>query len=217
MQATRKRSRVGVLAGAGVAGVVALALVVLGAFALAVDGERDSTGYISSGTTRYDAPGYALATKGFDLGALGDVAVPAKVLGDVRVQVHSDKPVFVGIARASEVDRYLNGVGHTTVTGTNKDSVHDYSGGAVTPADPTTAGFWVASGTAGGVQNLQWRAHPGRWRAVVMNADGSRDVRAGMAIGAEAPNLERDGFLALAAGVVLVAGVALAVRIGTRD
>ena len=42
-------------------------------------------------------------------------------LGKVRLEVESrdDKPVFVGIARTSDVEDYLQGVSHSTLTTCN--------------------------------------------------------------------------------------------------
>jgi hypothetical protein len=206
---------VGQLAGA-LGALVATVLIVVGAVTLGFNSARDSSGYLSSGTTRYTTPAYALATKSYEAGSFGDRAVPAGLLGKVRVQVHSDAPVFVGIARTSDVSRYLKGVAHMNVTGVDAEDIDMRMAGDARPADPVTQSFSVASSTGRGVQNLKWHAHSGHWRAVVMNTDGSRDVSAGVALGAEMPHLGRSGLIALLSGLALGAAAGLMIRAGLR-
>lgn len=202
---------------AALAGLAAFALIIAGVVALAINSQRDDSGYISSKTTNYDTPSYALATKSYRAGAIGDPAVPAQLLGHVRVQVHSRQLVFVGIGRASDVSHYLSGVRHTSVTGIDDDDIRDHARGHERPGAPSQQRFWVAQSTGSGVQNLKWPAHEGRWQAVVMEANGDAHVHAGVALGAEVPHLGRKGLFALIGGLVLAAAAALLARVGTRD
>jgi hypothetical protein len=49
-----------------------------------------------------------------------------------------------------------------------------------------------------------------------MNTDGSRDVSAGVALGAEMPHLGRSGLIALLSGLALGAAAGLMIRAGLR-
>src|SRR5215212_6827342 len=109
--ATAANKRGPVLLGAGVvAALLAVLLVAAGGIGLGVDSARDSTGYLSSGTEHYSTPGYALETNSYRTGSIGDVAVPAKLIGNVRVHVSGSQPVFAGIGPSGAVERYLEGV-----------------------------------------------------------------------------------------------------------
>ena len=62
--------------------------------------------------SRSTAPPIAITTEDIDLGADEVDWAPDGILGNVRVQVEGDKPVFVGIGPDADVDRYLRGVAH---------------------------------------------------------------------------------------------------------
>src|SRR5688572_14552835 len=111
--------RIALIATGSLAALFASALMTGGVLALYGDSLEDSDGYLSTDTHRFEAGTRALATENLDLD-LGDADefVQTNDLGDVRVQVDSrgEKPVFVGIARTSDVESYLSGVSHTTLT-----------------------------------------------------------------------------------------------------
>ena len=104
-------------------------------------------------------------------------------LGKVRLEVESrnDKPVFVGIARTSDVDNYLAGVSHTTVTDVDTspfDADYDDHAGDRRPVAPADSHIWAASEQGSGKQTLHWEIEDGDYSVVVMNADGSLGVDA---------------------------------------
>ncbi len=138
---------------------------------------------------------------------------PARLLGDVRVSVTSadaTSPVFVGIAPAAQVTRYLAGVEQTVRSGPNGD-LRDLAGTA--PAvPPEQAGIWVAQVSGTGTQDLTWTPARGRWSMVVMNADGTAVVDTQVDVGATLPALPWVGASLMIAGLVLlVAGTLLVV------
>ncbi len=101
--------------------------------------------------------------------------------GKLRVKVRADeaKPVFVGIARTSDVDTYLDRSAHATLTDFDVDPfVADYrtTGGLTAPAAPGTQSIWASKAAGTGTQTLTWNAEDGDWSVVVMNADGSAGV-----------------------------------------
>jgi len=67
---------------------------------------RDDDGYFTSDRRQLESATYALTTEDIDLGIDQVDCSPDEVLGNIRVQVDSEKPVFGGIGRDSDVDRY---------------------------------------------------------------------------------------------------------------
>ena len=107
----------------------------------------------------------------------------------MRLQATSrdDKPVFVGVARTADADRYLEGTRHTDITDVDYDpfdpSYRDFDGKA--PARPVEQDIWAASTHGEGTQTLDWKAREGDWTVVVMNEDGSAGVDTGVRAGAK--------------------------------
>ena len=181
--------------------------------------QRDAGGYLMTPSESYSTGAYALVSRSYRLGALGDRFVARELLGAVRVRAQSDRPVFVGIASAAAVTTYLAGVADTEAggLGAQNTGLRTHAGGA--PATPPVAQhFWVASATGAGVRTLTWKVRRGSWRVVVMNADGTRGVSSQLSIGASFPHLLRIGIAALGAGLLtlLLAGGALYLLVRRR-
>ena len=94
---------------------------------------------------------------------------------------NNGKPVFVGIARTADVDRYLRGTAHTSVTDVDTSPFNARATARVPPpsARPVrpTQSFWAASARGTGRSTLTWDVRDGDWSVVVMNADASRRRR----------------------------------------
>ena len=99
--------------------------------------------------------------------------------GDRHQPVRS---VFVAIARAADVSRYLTGLSYLTVTAFGDQDVAQRLGIAA-PAPPATALDWSAQAEGTGTQTLRWTARTGDWTVVVMNPDGSPGVTARTDVG----------------------------------
>jgi hypothetical protein len=82
---------------ATVAGLLGLALMLGGGAAIAGHAfERDDGGYVNSDRQKLESTAYAITSDDIDLG-VGELDwAPDGILGEVRVQVASDSPVFVG-------------------------------------------------------------------------------------------------------------------------
>jgi hypothetical protein len=220
-QTPRKRSRgaqVALFAGAGVASLLAISALGLGALSLWGESQKDERGYISTDSERFAASTHALATESLDVDLDGaEGLVDATGLGDIRLDVASqtDKPVFVGIARTDDVSAYLADVSHTAVTDLDYEPFEaSYSpqAGDRSPAKPGDERIWTASTQGAGSQTLTWEAEDGDWSIVVMNADGSRGVQADVSAGAKLPFLTEIGWSALGGGaLLLLVAIALAV------
>jgi hypothetical protein len=200
------------------ASIVAAGLLAVGGLALWGNSHKDGAGYLSTDTHRFEAGTRALATENMDID-LGDAdwIAQSSDLGQVRLQVDSrgDKPVFVGIARTSDVNHYLAGVAHSTLTDVNTspfDADYAAHAGDRRPGAPADSQIWAASEHGSGKQTLNWDIQDGEWSVVVMNADGSAGVDADISTGAELPFLSALAWSALGSGTfVLVAGIALLV------
>jgi hypothetical protein len=200
------------------ASLFAAGLLAIGGLALLVDSQKDSDGYLSTDTHQFEAGTRALATENLDIDLDGaDWFVDTADLGEVRVEVDSrdDKPVFVGIARSSDVEDYLAGVSHSTLTDVNTspfEADYDHHAGDRSPVSPADSQIWTASQQGSGKQTLNWEIEDGDWSVVVMNADGSAGVDADISTGAELPFLSALGWTAVGTGgFVLIVGVALLV------
>ena len=132
---------------------------------------------------------------------------------EVSAQPRDGKPVFVGIARTSDVERYLAGVPYTTVNDIDVDPFSaDYErhSGNRHPVAPEHAGIWQASSQGTGKQSIDWKVDDGDYSVVVMNADGSLGVDADVTAGANIPFLDELGWSAIGSGAfALILGLGL--------
>jgi hypothetical protein len=151
-----------------------------GALTWALQTHRDGSGYFTTNTHHYQTSSYALSTESLDVG--GMTGALEDRLGRLRLTATSTvaaKPLFVGIARTEDVDRYLARVEHDELRDIEYDPFRiDYRrlGAGAQPALPTTQSIWRAHATGSGTQTVSWAVEKGHWSAVVMNADGSRNV-----------------------------------------
>ncbi len=211
---------VAVVSGA-VAGLVAFSLVVAGAVLLYANGQKDHDGYVSTGSDRFHTRTYALATDDLDVNTdAPDWVDTGAALGHVRLKATSrdGKPVFVGIAPTKDVDAYLRGTSHATVTDVDYAPFHATyrTRGGSRPAPPVAQRFWSASANGNGTQTVEWKVRSGNWSVVVMNADGSANVDAGVSAGADAPWLSAVGWGTIGGGAVLAIIAGTLVFVGVR-
>ena len=160
---------------AGLIGLTFLAggFIAVGAHLLA----RDDDGYYTSDEVTLESRSYAIRTEEIDLGADDVDWAPEEILGNVRIRVTSETPVFVGIGPDGAVAAYLRGVGQDELTDLDDDPPDlTATPGGAPRRPPGDLRFWVAQASGAGEQELNWDADFGRWSAVVMNADGSRGI-----------------------------------------
>ena len=215
-------SRIALAVTGALATLIATALVAGGALALWGDSQKNDDGYLTTETHRFEADTRALATDNLDVDLGGaDWAAETDDLGKLRVSAESrdGKPLFVGVARTSDVERYLADVPYTTVDDVEVspfDADYTRHAGNRHPVSPEHAGIWSASNQGSGRQTVDWEIEDGDWSIVVMNADGSLGVDADVRAGADVPYLSALGWTAIGSGafaLVLAIGlIALAVR-----
>ncbi|MBX7159671.1 MAG: DUF4389 domain-containing protein [Acidimicrobiia bacterium] len=201
-------------------GFVALVLVAVGVVLLwGHTTQRDADGFFNTPTVRLETTSYAITSEEIDLGA-GAEEQFVRDFGDIatvrlRADAAGEKPVFVGIARRDDADRYLGGVDRAEVDGIRTDPFsvgYSYRDGSAPSTPPGDQDIWAASTHGAGPQTLEWRPASGRWVMVVMNDDASRGVSVDASAGVKVPWILGIGIgLAAAGGVAVVIAVVLLV------
>ena len=201
-----------------IGGLIGLALVVGGiAVIVAYAIGRDDDGYFNSDRKELKSASHAVTTGEIDLGADELDWAPSKILGNVRLQVDSEKPVFVGIGTQEDVTRYLAGVSHDELVDFNRDQPElDLHGGGAPRAPPRDRSFWVASSEGRGEQSVTWDAEFGRWAVVVMNADGSRGIDIEAKAGVKVSWVIWAGIGMLVVGLLLTVGAVFVILLVGR-
>jgi hypothetical protein len=190
--------------------VVSLGLLAGGGVATWADNtQRDSAGYLTSGSHTFTTAAYALTSGKINLGSRSDPVTPSDVLGTLRLRVTPLVPhssVFVGIGPTSAVNGYLRGVSHERVNNWAEGTVtHQTEGGAPAMA-PGSQTFWSAQTSGPGTQTLTWKPVQGNWTAVVMNTSATPGVAVTADVAAGVPDL---GWIAaglFAAGTLFLVG-----------
>jgi hypothetical protein len=211
------------LTAASLVALAAAGLLAAGGLLLWSNGKKDDDGYLTSASHTFSTSDYAIATDDLDIDEDGaGKLIDNDLYGKVRLKVapHGDQPVFVGIAPTADVDRYLARSAHAELTDVSFDPFRaDYRAhtGEQAPAAPAEQGFWTASVHGSGTQTLDWKVRSGGWSIVVMNADGSRAVDAGVSVGADLPIIVPLGWGLLGGGLVLALLASGLVVVGVRS
>jgi len=198
-----------------------IALVAAGGLLLWAHGVHRSDGFVFSPEDRLSTSTHALFSDRIDLRTGVDWLPVETSVGDARVEVTpaADGAVFVGVARAGDVDAYLHGVSRTHVDALGFDSPagsDDQIPGDAPAGLPAEQDFWIAQASGPGTQQVTWPAGDRDWVFVVMNANGSAGIDVDGRIGAEFPALGTVAWAVLIVGAgVTVVGVLL-VRPGRR-
>lgn len=202
----------GMLAG-GVAALVAQAVA------------TDDDGYFTYDLERVDSDGVAVAATDLwldpDTVDGGDDTWLLDWLDvDLRLRVDGAGPteeVFVGIARARDVEDYLGDAAYSDVVELdNRTARYLEVEGAGDVAAPTEQDFWAATASGTGEQELEWEARGGRWSVVVMNSDGAAGVSADVQVGARSGAITPIGITLIVLGVITAAGAVVLIVIGVR-
>ena len=114
----RSGGRIASIVAGSIAALLAVGFIAAGALLLWGDSQKDDQGYLSTGKDRYAASTYALASDNLDidLDQRDGSWTRRPRQGPTRGRVERGKPVFVGIARTSDVADYLRGTSYTEVT-----------------------------------------------------------------------------------------------------
>ena len=200
-----------------IAALISLGLLAGGTALVVVDQtQRDDDGFLMSPSEDFSTASYAIVSDSADVDFGGSERAARAILGKVRIRSESDRDVFVGIARDTDVDGYLNGVERSIVTDIGKSPEYSNRSGDAPASPPGDQDFWVASTSGSGEQTLEWEPKEGSWRAVVMNTDGSRGVASELSIGAELDAALWTGIVLVVVGALLGVLAALAITAGAR-
>jgi hypothetical protein len=133
---------------------------------------------------------------------------------DLRLDVTSARPLFVGVGDQTDSLAYLRGVPYTLVTGIDseaRDADATRIPGDTVPDDPQSESFWSDS-AVGSAVSVQWPVSDTATSLVVMNEDASRAVAAEVAVDVTVTWAGPLGIGAAVAGLVLiVAGIVVLV------
>jgi hypothetical protein len=187
---------------------ILLALVLLaaggaGVYALTQRGDDD---YFTSKVHRLASPTFAIASTSIDISDVPGWL--ANGFATVRIQAIAPKPVFIGIGSTDAVNGYLQRVPHTQITDFDTDPFRVKSHtvpGSASPAPPASRQFWRAQASGAGTRTVTWSVESGKWSAVAMNADGSRNVLIAYTVGAKFSSLEWWTIGLLAGGLAILA------------
>src|SRR6185436_12924645 len=129
------------------------------------------------------------------------------------------EPVFVGIAPADEVTKYLSGAAIDRISDFDLSPFHlDTVGrdGANVVGAPGEQNFWVASAQSATGADLDWAIQDGHYQLVIMNADGTANVHTTASVGVSLPNSSGLWILVIGIGVafIVVGGVVMAIGDG---
>jgi hypothetical protein len=199
---------------------VLFALALLGAGGTLIWAQNDRTdsgGFFTTNAHHFESSSYAI-TKDIHIGT----DVPNWLFASgrnakVRISASDGTPIFVGIGRTDDVDRYLAGTAHDRVSHFDADPFsveYEHESGAAPVTPPGQQRFWVASGEGNPV--VTWGVRKGSWSVVAMNADGSSPVSVDASFGLKILYL---GWIAtgllIAGGIVLLGGAGL-IFLGAR-
>ena len=214
--ATPSRSRTGpvlALVGGSLAALLAAILLLGGTALLFADHYKTDDGYYTTDSHTYASPTRALVTESLDVGSdVPDWLNRSDRLGSLRIDP-AGPGAFVGIARTSDVNAYLDGVAHDEIADLDYDPFSldtTRRAGEGRPAVPAAQTFWAATSTDG--RALDWKVREGEWSVVAMNADGSPGVSVDAKVGAKLPLIGGLGWgLAIPGAVLGLVAIALIV------
>jgi hypothetical protein len=207
--------RAAIIVGALVASFGAV-LAIAGGALFAVFG---SDGIASTGRHDLSTPTSALVS---ETASIDDTAEATAGLGAARIKVDAradgGRPVFVGVAPAGDVERYLAGAASDEVTDVDVTPFRierNRRAGTETPAPPAAQSFWVAQSN-GPRAAVNWKIRDGDYRVVVMNADGSRGVATRSKFGIDLPFMPGVAIGLFGVGFIMAAGGVAAIVVGAR-
>lgn len=198
-----------------IAALIGAGLLAAGIAAIVIDQtQRDAQGFLMSPSETFRSPGYAVVSQSARVNFEGQEWVARKILGTVKIESESVRPVFLGIAREADVNSYLGNVSRSVVTEISRKPRYEEEPGRAPSGPPAQQRFWVASAGGAEKQALTWDPKSGDWVAVLMNANGSAGVEADAKIGAKLDPLLGIGIgVAIGGGLLLVLG-ALGIALG---
>lgn len=191
-----------------IVGTIAAGFILAGLGGFVVHLIQEPDGIDVSTPARLVSPGQAVITPELGMGASIGAWIPEGDAQDyvINIEPATDEPVFVGIARSTQVERYLEDVPHTVFAEVGDEGRlwQEIEGDATAPP-PGDEDFWALSTEGAGPQTLRWNGESGAWNLVVMNASGAMEVDVDASAGVLLGSARSLGMWLL--GIGLVCGV----------
>ncbi len=136
----------------------------------------------------------------------------------IKARSNDGKPVFIGIAEASDAYHVFSDVAYDEVVqysvddvrGQYPDIAYRYHSGGTLEVAPTELNIWVAQESGSDEQTLTWSPEFGNFWIIVMNEDGSANVDVDTGVAVKIPILDNIGRGLFVGGLVLLGfGVAI--------
>ncbi|MGA5302488.1 DUF4389 domain-containing protein [Nucisporomicrobium flavum] len=186
--------------------VPAMGAGVAGGGLLAFESARDSSGYVTGPALQVSTATAAVTTEDITVENADEWTRLLADVGGIRITADSatGRPVFVGIGRRADVDRWLAGSARDRITDVTGATVrYERAGGAVrsVPA-PSAQDFWLGSANGATGAQMAWRVTDGDFTVVLANADGSPGVSADVRGAVQVPDLTGLGAGLLIGGIV---------------
>lgn len=175
---------------------------------------------LNSGSHVVSTPTTALVA---DMGTITNTTGFEYITGTPTLHLGADsfggEPVFVGVARADDVARYLSGAAIDRIQDFDLSPFHlDTVGrdGAQAVQAPGEQNFWVASAQSATGADLDWAIQDGHYQLVIMNADGSANVHTTASVGVSLPSSTGLWILVIGIGgvFVVVGGILMVIGAG---
>jgi hypothetical protein len=220
-----KAGRIAMIVGGSLLALIGFGLLAGGAAAVVGHATQRTDGFFQTGEVRLASATYAITSDRVDLESepgASDWLIDRGALGTVRLSIkpgRPETPIFAGIGPSADVAAYLESVSHDLIRDfeLSPDRVeYRRVSGESTPAPPADQGFWVVQVTADSASELTWEVESGDWTVVLMNADTSRGVDLDARLGIKVDWLLPAAIGLIGAGVVLLAGGATLVIVGSR-
>jgi hypothetical protein len=190
-----------------------------GGVLLGLSADRDDGGFITGDRVSVASTTAAVTVEDIEIHPGSVYGREVTGLDQVRVTVTGpqERPLFLGVARQSDVDAWLRGTAHDQVSGFyNRVGVrYERASGVARAVEPPTSQlFWLASATGTGAVTLNWTPGDGAFALVLANADGTPGVTADATVAAKIPVLRPVGVGLLGVGLTLLAVAAALIYLG---
>jgi len=175
---------------------------------------------LSSGSHVVSTPTTALVA---DMGTITNTTGFQYISGTPTLHLSADsfggEPVFVGVAPADDVARYLSGAAIARISDFDLSPFQLNTverDGSNTVATPGSQDFWVASAQSATGADLDWAIQDGHYQLVIMNADGTANVHTTASVGVSLQNSSGLWILVIGIGgmLIIVGGIVMAIGAG---
>ncbi len=177
----------------------------------------DDEGFLISDPAEVDVSGYAIVLEDmeFDIDPVAWRWFQQRGgLLTFKIVTESNDPskeIFMGIAKRSDVQGYLDDIEYQKVLDSDfqledyeftlRDSDFELHPGGAPDMPPTSLNYWVVEESSADLQTMTWEPEAGNFYVVIMNADGSEGIMADIQVGVRVPFFGSLGNILLYSGL----------------